>query len=62
MTQPERDIKRKLTVLKHAEESGNVAQTARRFGISRQCYYKWKHAYVGCPPISVPAPVLVSPR
>ena len=37
MTQQQRDIKRKLSVLKHAEESGNVALTARRFGISRQC-------------------------
>jgi transposase-like protein len=45
MTQQQRDIKRKLAVLNHAEESGNVALTARRFGTSRQCYYKWKHAY-----------------
>ena len=44
MTQEQRDVKRKLAVLQHAEESGNVALTARRFGISRQCYYKWKHA------------------
>jgi nitroimidazol reductase NimA-like FMN-containing flavoprotein (pyridoxamine 5'-phosphate oxidase superfamily) len=45
MTQQQRDIKRKLAVLQHAQESGNVALTARRFGISRQCYYKWKHAH-----------------
>ena len=44
MTQQQRDIKRKLVVLQHAQESGNVALTARRFGISRQCHYKWKHA------------------
>jgi transposase InsO family protein len=45
MTQQQRDVKRKLAVLQHARESGNVALTARRFGISRQCYYKWKRAY-----------------
>ena len=45
MTQQQRDIKRKLAVLQDARESGNVALTARRFGISRQCFYKWKRAY-----------------
>jgi transposase InsO family protein len=45
MTQQQRDIKRKLAVLRHAEESGNVALTARRFGIWRQCYYTWERAY-----------------
>ena len=29
----------------YAAESGNVALTARRFGISRQCFYIWKRAY-----------------
>jgi transposase len=45
MTQQQRDIKRKLAVLRYAEECGNVALTARRFGISRQCFYIWKRAY-----------------
>ena len=45
MTQEQRDIKRKLAVLEHARASGNVAKTARHFGISRQGYYKWKKAY-----------------
>jgi transposase InsO family protein len=45
MTQQQRDIKRKLAVLEHARVTGNVAKTARHFGISRQCYYKWKQAY-----------------
>jgi hypothetical protein len=46
MTQPERDIRRKLRILKHAEESGNVAKTCRYFGISRSAYYVWKQRYV----------------
>jgi transposase InsO family protein len=45
MTQEQRDIKRKLAVLRYAEECGNVALTARRFGISRQCFYIWKRRY-----------------
>ena len=45
MTQPERDIRRKLRILKHAEESGNVAKTCRYFGISRSAYYVWKQRY-----------------
>ena len=45
MTQKQRDIKRKLAVLEYAEESGNVAKTCRRFGISRQCFYNWLRAY-----------------
>jgi transposase InsO family protein len=45
MTQQQRDIKRKLAVLRFAQEYGNVALTARHFGISRQCYYRWKHAF-----------------
>ncbi len=45
MTQQQRDIKRKLAALRYAEECGNVALTARRFGISRQCFYIWKRRY-----------------
>jgi len=45
MTQQQRDIKRKLAVLEHAKESGNVAKTCRRFGISRQCFYNWQRAF-----------------
>lgn len=39
------DIKRKLRVLKHAEEEGNVSYTCRYFGISRKTYYQWLKAY-----------------
>jgi transposase len=45
MTQQQRDIKRKLAALRYAEECGNVALTARRFGVSRQCIYIWKRRY-----------------
>jgi len=45
MTQQQRDIKRKLAVLQFAQECGNMALAARHFGISRQCYYRWKHAF-----------------
>jgi transposase len=45
MTQAQRDIKRKLQVLEHAQETGNIAKTCRHFGISRQGFYKWKRAY-----------------
>jgi transposase InsO family protein len=45
MTQQQRDIKRKLAVLRYAQEYGNVALAARHFGISRQCCYRWKHAF-----------------
>lgn len=45
MTQQQRDIKRKLAVLRYAEECGNVALAARRYGVSRQCFYNCKRAY-----------------
>ena len=45
MTQAQRDIKRKLQVLRHAEETKNISKTCHYFGISRQTFYKWKRAY-----------------
>jgi transposase InsO family protein len=42
--QAQRDIARKLKVLDHAAESGNVAFTCRHFGISRETFYQWKRA------------------
>ncbi len=44
--QAERDIKRKLRIIKHAKESGNVSKTCRYFGISRETFYKWKRNYL----------------
>lgn len=45
MTTGERDIKRKLAVLRYADEVGNIAQACRRFGITRQCFYNWRRRY-----------------
>jgi transposase len=41
-----RMAKRRLAILRHAEEiTGNVALTCRYYGISRQCFYTWKRRY-----------------
>ncbi len=45
MLKAERDIKRKLQVLKYYWKRGNVAKTCRHFGIARQSFYDWKKAY-----------------
>ena len=45
MTIQERDIQRKLKVLRHAEQAGHVAKTCRYFGIGRASFYRWKSAY-----------------
>jgi len=42
----QRKIRRRLAVLRHAEEvTGNVAATCRYYGISRPTFYKWLHRY-----------------
>jgi transposase InsO family protein/transposase-like protein len=44
--QQARTVKRRLAILRHAEEiTGNVALTCRYYGISRQCFYTWKRRY-----------------
>src|SRR5205085_8728528 len=46
MTQVElRDVSRKLRILNHAQESGNVSKTCRYFGVSRETFYQCKKAY-----------------
>src|SRR4030095_3708722 len=41
-----RMAKRRLAILRHAEEiTGNVALTCRYFGISRQCFYTLRRRY-----------------
>jgi transposase-like protein len=38
-----RMAKRRLAILRHAEEiTGNVSLTCRYYGISRQCFYIWR--------------------
>ncbi len=45
MSRDDRDIQRKLRVLRHAEQSGHVARTCRYFGVGRSSFYRWKAAY-----------------
>jgi len=42
----EREVRRRLAILQHAEEiTGNVAMTCRYYGITRQSFYTWKRRY-----------------
>ena len=42
----ERQAKHRLQVIRHAKEvTGNVAQTCRYYGISRQTFYIWYRRY-----------------
>lgn len=40
-----RAVLRKLKILNHATETGNVSKTCRYFGISRETLYQWKRAF-----------------
>lgn len=44
MKQRERDIQRKLRILRHAEQTGDISKTCRHFGIGRASFYRWKAA------------------
>ena len=44
-TKAQADIRRKLKVLNHGKDIGNVSKTCRHFGISTGTYYKWKKDY-----------------
>ena len=44
MKQRERDIQRKLRILRHAEQTGDISRTCRYFGIGRASFYRWKAA------------------
>ena len=39
------DIRRKLRVLNYGKQIGNISETCRYFGISRETYYKLKPDY-----------------
>ena len=41
----EHDIARKLKVLNHAKEHGNISKTCRYFEICRETFYTWRRAY-----------------
>jgi transposase InsO family protein len=45
-TTQDRQVRRRLAILQHAEEvTGNVAMTCRYYGITRQSFYVWKRRY-----------------
>ena len=44
MTKDQREIQRKLRILRYAEEIGHVAKTCRYFGIGRTSFYRWRKA------------------
>ena len=46
MTTDEKEIRRKLAVLKRAEEVGGAAKAYRYFGIPRSTYFRWRKAYL----------------
>ena len=48
LTKEDRDIQRKLKVLRHAQKTGHVAKTCRYFGVGRSSFYRWKAAYDRC--------------
>jgi len=45
MTKEERELNRRLRILKHARDTGNVALTCRYFGIGRATFYQWKSRF-----------------
>ena len=45
MNQKERDIQRKLRILRYAEEVGSAVKACRYFGIGRASFYRWKVLY-----------------
>ena len=44
MKHTERDVQRKLRILRHAEQIGDDCKTCRYFGIARGSFYRWKTA------------------
>ena len=45
MTNDQREARRKLRILQHAEKIGSVSKTCRYFGIVRACFYRWRKAF-----------------
>lgn len=45
MSSKQREINRRMRILKHAEENGNVCQTCRYFGIGRATFFRWKRRF-----------------
>ena len=45
MNKDQREIQRKLRILRYADEIGHVAKACRYFGIGRASFYRWRTAY-----------------
>lgn len=45
MNKDQREIQRKLRILRHAEETGHINKTCRYFGVGRSSFYRWRDAY-----------------
>ncbi len=45
MTKINREIQRKLRILNHAEQIGDVSKACRYFGVGRASFYRWKTAF-----------------
>ena len=45
MTNDQREIRRKLRILEHAQTSGDVSRTCRYFGIGRASFYRWCQSF-----------------
>ncbi len=45
MTNDQREIRRKLRILEHAQISGDVSRACRHFGIGRASFHRWRQAY-----------------
>jgi transposase InsO family protein len=45
MSLKQREINRRLRILEHAENTGNVGLTCRHFGIGRATFYRWKKLF-----------------
>ena len=45
MNNDQREIQRKLRILRYAEKTGHVAKTCRYFGIGRPRFYRWRQSY-----------------
>jgi len=43
VTPAEISYHRRVRVLEHAKQTGNVAATCRIFGVSRKTFYEWRH-------------------
>ena len=45
MNNEQREIQRKLRILRYGEETGHVAKTCLYFGIGRTSFYRWRQSY-----------------